>query len=60
MDDLIILRSLESEMRSNVEQVWNLLHDLGWMINANKSSLEPEQVKEFLGLLVDPLGEPCF
>ncbi len=60
MDDLIILGSSESETRSNIEQVRNLLHDLRWTINTDKSSLEPEQVKEFLGLLVDPLGEPCF
>ncbi len=60
MDDLIILGSSESETRSNIEQVRNLLHDLRWTINTDKSSLEPKQVKEFLGLLVDTTGEPCF
>jgi hypothetical protein len=35
-----------------------LLSDLGWLVNWEKSSLDPSQSKVFLDLTVDTLSEP--
>jgi hypothetical protein len=40
--------------------VLKVLAGLGWHINSEKSLLEPSQVKEFLGLVIDMTEEPCF
>ncbi len=36
------------------------LTNLGWAINWEKSSLEPSQAKEFLGLIINTTSEPQF
>lgn len=60
MDDIIVMALSKVEALQAQEKMLSLLTDLGWLVNWEKSSLKPSQAKEFLGLMVDTLGEPHF
>lgn len=60
MDDIIIISSNLELAHCHIHLMLKLLDNLGWQVNFEKSDLEPGQVKEFLGLLVDMLGPPTF
>lgn len=61
MDDLIVMASSLAEALEKRCVVLKTLADLGWHISLEKSSLDPSQSKEFLGLTVDTAGpEPRF
>ncbi len=58
MDDLIILGSSHKETGCHVQHMLQVLADLGWLVNEEKSSLSPSQTLEFLGFIVDSTGPP--
>lgn len=56
VDDILICASVEN-IDSNTKLVLHTLSSLGFTVNVEKSSLEPENIKEFLGFLVDTSGD---
>ncbi|KAI9554940.1 reverse transcriptase [Daphnia sinensis] len=53
LDDFLLISSSRSQARRDFLFVVELLESLGFVINKTKSSGEPSQSREFLGLLVD-------
>lgn len=53
LDDFLLISSSRSQARRDFLFVVELLESLGFVINKIKSSGEPSQSREFLGLLVD-------
>lgn len=53
LDDFIILGSSYEECRSHTCFVMDLLKQLGWLVNYNKSSLTPSTMLEYLGFVID-------
>lgn len=53
LDDWLILASSAEELTSKVNQVLLLCHDLGIVINKEKSDLEPKQQVKYLGMWID-------
>lgn len=53
LDDFIILGSSLKECWRNTEIVLQLLTDLGFLVNREKSSLTPSTAIEFLGFIID-------
>ena len=53
VDDFLITGKSYSECARHTEQVTTLLQSLGWSINHKKSQLEPSQVREYLGFIID-------
>ncbi|KAJ8912771.1 hypothetical protein NQ315_016729 [Exocentrus adspersus] len=50
-DDILIIGSNEFECKSNTVQTVNLLRNLGFIINLEKSILDPQKNIKFLGFL---------
>ena len=53
MDDFLLLANSASELRSNLSNLLELLKALGLEVNLAKSVLEPKQVIDFLGFVID-------
>ena len=53
LDDILIAASSQSETRLEVERVRSLLEALGFVISDKKSSEEPSQWLEYIGLFFD-------
>ena len=53
LDDILIAASSQSEARLEVERVRSLLEALGFVISDKKSSEEPSQWLEYIGLFFD-------
>lgn len=60
VDDLLILADSREESEKATELALSLLARLGWKVNLEKSSLIPEQKKEYLGLVVNTEGTPSY
>jgi hypothetical protein len=60
MDNIIMRVCSQEEALQACNMTLSTLADLGWVVNWDKSSLKPSQVKEFLGLIVDTTSEPRF
>ena len=56
VDDFILFAQKDAIVNHR-EQLLTTLKELGWLVNFEKSSLEPEQLKEFIGYLIDNTGE---
>ena len=55
LDDWLIIGSNVEAVIEDLQKVMCLLQNLGFILNIEKSDLEPKQIMEFLGLLVDSL-----
>ncbi len=44
-------------IRSHSDLLLDVIRNLGWLVNFEKSSLEPSQCKEFIGYLIDNSGD---
>ena len=53
IDDMFILAKTREETSQHLEVLLFLLEALGYIVNREKSYLDPAQELEFLGLLVD-------
>lgn len=53
LDDMLLVSSSRKECATNVKVSIELLERLGFIINNNKSSLEPKQRTKFLGIMYD-------
>lgn len=53
LDDWLIMARTEEEARDHTKQMISLLQHLGWLVNFNKSHLQPTQVIEHLGYMLD-------
>lgn len=53
LDDILLIASSKQECVENVNATIELLQSLGFIINYNKSNLEPNQRAEFLGIEYD-------
>ena len=53
LDDWLILASSEEEVRQHVRMLLQFCHDLGIVVNLEKSELEPSQRATYLGMTVD-------
>lgn len=60
LDDILISAPSATQVRSDTNKVMSVLKNLGWVINTEKSSLEPDQVKTFLGYRVDTRLQKLF
>jgi hypothetical protein len=60
VDDIMLLFNSHAEAVEKSQQVIDLLTSLGWFLSLKKSSLEPEQRKRFLGMIVSTTGTPCY
>jgi hypothetical protein len=60
MDNLIILGSLHEETGHHVQHTLQVLVDLRWLVNEEKSSLTPSQTSEFLGFIINLSSELQF
>ena len=56
VDDFLITGSSVEECARHTHQVVTLLQALGWSINYKKSHLEPSQIREYLGFIIDSTG----
>ena len=52
VDDFIVLGA-KFEISSHSDLLLQTLDELGWTVNFEKSSLEPSQVKHFIGYIID-------
>ncbi|XP_077111860.1 uncharacterized protein LOC143767395 [Ranitomeya variabilis] len=59
LDDLLIIGNSESHCASQLHKVIAALQRLGWIINFKKSRLQPLEVQEFLGLILDSRLQEC-
>lgn len=55
IDDILIMSSSLEEAKAHAQPLTSLLEKLGFVINWNKSSHQPLQVLEFLGLIIDSM-----
>ena len=53
LDDILVLGRSADETRRNTKRVLELLQSLGWLINWDKSVLQPTQKLVYLGIEVD-------
>jgi hypothetical protein len=53
LDDILIIGHSEESTREAVKLVVNLFESLGFVIQGEKSILEPSQVLEYIGLVID-------
>ena len=53
IDDWLIIANSEAEAASRTDEVVSLLEELGWLINREKSSLQPTQSIVYLGARLD-------
>ena len=53
LDDILILNQSLSGILKDLEEVINLLEFLGFIINYKKSVVVPQQILEYLGLVID-------
>lgn len=53
LDDFLIAGPSASSVRQDLDTVARIFSSLGWLINLQKSDLEPGQAKIFLGILLD-------
>ena len=53
LDDILLMADSPEKLQYHTHILINLLQDLGFILNIKKCSLEPSQVIEFLGFLVD-------
>ena len=56
LDDMLILAQTKEELLKWRSMVLDLLENLGFLINYNKSELEPTQSLIFLGFLIDTMN----
>jgi hypothetical protein len=57
IDDTLILGESQDILGQHVETAADLFQDLGFMVNFQKSVFRPTQKIEFLGFLIDSVGE---
>ena len=60
IDDILLAAPLVAVANTHTKIALKLLQSLGFVINWKKSSLEPEQTLEYLGLIVDSKQMNCF
>ena len=60
LDDFLIVAKSKSECRRQMQRVRDDLEALGFVLNLDKSVLEPCQVLDFLGYTVSTVGKPLF
>ena len=60
LDDWLILASSEDEVRQHVRMLLSVCHDLGIVVNLEKSSLEPTQRATYLGMSIDTVVARVF
>ena len=53
LDDILVLGSSPKEGKAHVEIIIEMLSQLGFVINKEKSQLEPTQKIQFLGFWID-------
>jgi hypothetical protein len=53
LDDILIINSSKERTKADVVKVIELLQHLGFLINWEKSIVDPAQILEYLGLVVD-------
>ena len=53
IDDILVMAESENLLKDHIQGTIYLLENLGFVINFPKSLLEPKQIIEFLGFLVD-------
>lgn len=56
LDDWLLLARSQQEAAAQTEIVLAHLHDLGFVVNSDKSVLQPSQSVAFLGLTLDSVG----
>jgi hypothetical protein len=55
LDDILLLNSSEEGARKDLETALDLLQNLGFIINWEKSVVSPTQIMEYLGMVVDSI-----
>ena len=55
LDDMLLVSSSRQECVSNVKASIEVLERLGFIINYDKSKLDPEHRTEFLGIMYDTI-----
>ena len=55
LDDILIMNSTQGGARENILALRNILENLGFIINLEKSIFHPQQVIEFLGVIVNSI-----
>ncbi|XP_066430229.1 uncharacterized protein [Eleutherodactylus coqui] len=53
LDDFLLIAGSPSELQHRVNLTLHLFESLGWINNFDKSNLQPEQRKKFLGVILD-------
>ena len=60
LDDWLILASSEDELNRHVRMLLSLCHDLGIVVNLEKSDLEPKRRAVYLGMMIDTVEGKVF
>jgi len=55
LDDILLLNSSEEGARKDLKTALDLLQNLGFLINWEKSVVSPTQIMEYLGMVVDSI-----
>ncbi|MDD9816660.1 MAG: reverse transcriptase domain-containing protein, partial [Gammaproteobacteria bacterium] len=55
LDDILIMASTKEQFRAHMKLVMETLQSLGFIVNRQKSIVEPQQIIEFLGFVVNSL-----
>jgi hypothetical protein len=53
LDDILIMSSSKEDAKADAKNLIGLLQHLGFLINFDKSIVEPSQIMEYLGLLIN-------
>ena len=60
LDDWLVLASSETKARQHVQDLLLLCHDLGIVVNKEKSDLTPSRSASYLGMTIDTVGGQGF
>ena len=53
LDDFLVISPSRSDCAAAFDDLWTLIEELGFKVSVDKSSVEPEQEVEFLGVRLD-------
>ncbi|XP_077110328.1 uncharacterized protein LOC143766492 [Ranitomeya variabilis] len=60
LDDFLVVGNSMLQCKTRLSNTISSLQELGWIINFEKSRLNPETVQTFLGIQLDSVSQRCF
>lgn len=60
IDDFLLMGDSQEFVQTQLTRILDILGNLGWLVNREKSSLVPSQLRQFLGILIDTKAQRYF